>query len=409
MKLTTALCTLTLATAQDGSQDANSQGKQDDSDQAQSYGNEGYAEQSYGEAAPMSYGFRAPELCLGACPKEAPCQHRATGACVPKMGGETYEGQSYGAQQFYGGEQQQGYRRLEESDNSYGYEAPATQDAAPVQSYAAPVQTYEPPSEGCPYGTVDTSCGSLNSHIVLWVAFALLFLPALWFFCNAFAETIVDSATGLPVGEDATTAPSILKYRVHRVIAGVICFIASLAYLAMATGHGYTVRCCDGRQFYYARYVDWAITTPLLLWEIIDYTAAPINQRFFMYAADVLMIIAGLIGSIVCGGEKWIFFGFAMLCFIPILWFLCAIRDVVDFENKTAFESLMNITVISWFFYPIIWILAEGTGTLCASAEAICYTVLDIISKSAFGFVVINHPFQIMTEGSTTDLGSSAL
>jgi len=407
MKLTSAFCTLALATAADDSQGAQadsqgakSQGAQADSqgaksqgaqpqgsgygDQAESYGNEGYAEQSYGEA--VSYGFKAKELCLGACPREAPCQHKGTGACVAKLRSyvqhEAYGEQSYGAQQSYGGaQQQQGYRGLQEEGGG-----------------------------SCPYGTVDTSCGSLNNHIVLWVAFALLFLPSMWFFCNAFGQ-IIDPATGQPIVVIAATAPSILKYRLHRVIAGAICFIASLAYLAMATGHGYTVRCCDGRQFYYARYVDWAITTPLLLWEIIDYTNAPVNQRFFMYAADVLMIIAGLIGSLVCGGEKWIFFGFSMLCFIPILWFLCALRETVELENLKAFETLMNITVISWFFYPIIWILAEGTGTLCANAEAICYTVLDIIAKSAFGFVVCNHPIQMMlgAVGPPTAAGSSML
>jgi len=292
---------------------------------------------------------------------------------------DAYAAQSYGAVQSYGGdEEQQGYRGLQEE------------------------------GDGCPYGTVDTSCGSMSNHVVLWIAFALLFLPSLWFFWNGFADQIIDPANGLPVEVNPETAPSLAKYRLHRVIAGVICFIASLAYLAMATGHGYTVRCCDGRQFYYARYVDWAITTPLLLWEIINYTNAPINQRFFMYATDFVMIISGLIGSLVCGGEKWIFFGFSMLCFIPILWFLCTLRDSADEKDKRAFESLMNITVITWFFYPIVWILAEGTGTLCANAEAICYTVLDILAKSAFGFILTNHPIQIMTEG-TTDLGSSAL
>merc|ERR1711966_209673 len=356
-----------------------------------------------------SYGFKAAEICLGSCPKEAPCQHQATGACVAKQGEVRHEA--------YGAAQQGAYRRLQESDNSYGYEAPAAQEAAPEQSYAAPVQSYaapqsyEPPAEGCPYGTVDTSCGSLNNHIVLWIAFALLFLPSLYFFCAAFSENITDPATGQAIEVDPISAPFLLKYRLHRVIAGAICFIASLAYLAMATGHGFTVRCCDGRQFYYARYVDWAITTPLLLWEIIDYTSAPINQRFFIYAADILMIIAGLIGSLVCGGEKWIFFGFSMLCFIPILWFLCALRESVEVQHKKAYETLMNITVITWFFYPIIWILAEGTGSLCANAEAICYTVLDIIAKSAFGFVICNHPIQMMAGavGPPTTTGSSML
>merc|ERR1711918_158805 len=162
-------------------------------------------------------------------------------------------------------------------------------------------------------------------------------------------------------------------YRLRRLVAGIVCFIASLAYLTMSMGYGYTVRCCDGRQFYYARYVDWTITTPLMLWEIVDYTNAPQNERIFLLAMDVLMIIGGLIGALVCGLEAQAKEG-----------------------HLRIFRSIMNLTVLSWFFYPIVWILAEGTGVLCANAEAICYTVLDIISKSVFGAIIVNHPWAFM-------------
>ena len=45
--------------------------------------------------------------------------------------------------------------------------------------------------------------------------------------------------------------------------------MAFLSYYAMATGYGWTtvsVGSSDmARQFFYARYIDWAVTTPLLL------------------------------------------------------------------------------------------------------------------------------------------------
>ena len=438
MKLTTALCTLALASAQDGAQGAaDSQGAQTQGaqtqgaqtqgaqgaqgggygdqggEQAESYGGEQQAE-SYGEEAPsyggeVHYGFRAPEVCLGGCPAAAPCQHATSGACVPKLGGHHEEAHYEAAQQSYGGgeaSQQSGYRRLQDGGQQQSY------GAAPAQSYgeAAPVAYAEaaPEPEGCPYGTVDTSHGTLSSTIVLWIAFALLFLPALFFFCKAFEDTAalkaIAAASGTPIPA-SVTAQAIEKYQIHKVIAGVICFVASLAYLTMASGYGYTVRCCDGRSFYYARYIDWTITTPLMLWEILDYSNAPLNERVFLYAADVLMIIGGLIGSLVCGGEKWAFFGFSVLVFIPILVFLCQMQDKVHAQNKKVFTSIMNITVVSWFFYPIVWILAEGTGTISADAEAICYTVLDIIAKTVMGFMIVNSPFAILVNGQTGQPG----
>merc|ERR1712178_343567 len=72
------------------------------------------------------------------------------------------------------------------------------------------------------------------------------------------------------------------------------------------------------------------------------------------------------------------------------------------------FRSIINLTVLSCFFYPIVWILAEGTGVLCANAEAICYTVLDIISKTVFGFLIVNHPWQVMAEGALAEAETGA-
>jgi len=303
---------------------------------------------------------------------------------------------TYGAPvQSYGGVSQQGgYRMLQQS---YGE----------AQTYAAPVAMAAPEQHcGCPLGTVDTSGNALTKIWPLWVGFALLFLPALWFFF----QTWNFDPSRLIGGElSREIRDEIEFYRLHRLVAGVVCFIASLAYLTMSLGYGYTVRCCDGRQFYYARYVDWTITTPLMLWEIVSYTNAPQNERIFIMAMDIIMVIGGLIGALVCGGEKWAFFGFSILCFIPLLWFLCALESSAKANHLRLFRSIMNLTVLSWFFYPIVWILAEGTGVLCANAEAICYTVLDIISKTVFGFLIVNHPWQVMAEGALAETGDSML
>merc|ERR1711966_263312 len=78
------------------------------------------------------------------------------------------------------------------------------------------------------------------------------------------------------------------------------------------------------------------------------------HEEWFIYAMDILMIVAGL----------------------------------NDDALKGVYGQVVALTAFTWVFYPIIWILAEGTGTICAQAEAICYTVLDIIAKSVFGFIL---------------------
>merc|ERR1719231_596928 len=58
------------------------------------------------------------------------------------------------------------------------------------------------------------------------------------------------------------------------------------------------------------------ITTPLMLYKIMSYTQMGLHEKQFAYAMDILMVIAGLIGALVCGSDKWIFFGFSMLAFL---------------------------------------------------------------------------------------------
>jgi len=404
--------------------------KADDSQETQGAGQQqGYGGQESYAAEPAYAATSAMfmpviKACFQGCPKHAPCM--GAGGCQPRACGARI---AYGAQQSYGDEAQSGYRRLKESDNSYGYEAPAT--AQPEQSYAAPVQTYAAPaveyheesSCRCPAGTVDTAHLSLQSNVILWVAFALLFLPSLFFLCRAF--DVFDLTTRSP-DEIAT------MITLPRVIAGFITLVASLAYLTMATGHGYVVK-CNGRQFYYARYVDWAITTPLMLWDLVTFgtansqTPGTVNlTRVFLVVMDIFMIVAGLIGELIEGGERWAFFGFAMLAFIPIMWFLCKLENddgvccgaaANDSPTSKLFQRILMITIITWSIYPIVWILAttggsytgapvayaaaeggyralaEGgftaVGLISVDAECWIYTVLDVIAKSVFGSIIV--------------------
>ena len=461
MKLFSAFALLAVTAAQDGAQAQGAQGDgaatQGDATQGaqdSGYGAEaqdsGYgaeeqpeaygAEQSYGEAAPAyeAAHYEAapvykPKICVGACPDDAPYFNLDTGACAPGI---------CDTSSYAGG----GYRRLEESDNAYGYEAPAEQApaaqdsgygaeeqqpetyaapaqtyAAPAQTYAAPAQTYEAPS--CelvaPHGNfVDTRFNrvSRGGRIALWIGFALLFLPAVFFINRYLAIHYLVVDAGLDTRVGSFIGKRIIKFIAEPALfCGIVCFIASVAYLCMATGHGFYVRCCDGREFYYARYLDWIFTTPLMLHGIVYLGGFDNDTWTYLFFQDILMIAAGLIGSTTCTSDKWIFFAFSMLNFIPILYYICAEMkkeldtQIYDEEGKVVqkialdstlgatvphiwfwltFKRAANLLVIVWSLYPIVWILAEGTGVISSNGEAIFYTVLDVIAKSAFGYLI---------------------
>jgi bacteriorhodopsin len=83
----------------------------------------------------------------------------------------------------------------------------------------------------------------------------------------------------------------------------MITLTAGLSYFVMATGAGwsyYVVRFVhhhkEGaeviyRQIYWARYVDWAITTPLLLLDLTLFAGLPGAEIILVIFADVVMVL----------------------------------------------------------------------------------------------------------------------
>jgi bacteriorhodopsin len=390
--------------AQDGeqSQGAQSQGAQSQGgDAPEAYGaeqssgyeapQESYAAESY--AAPVAYAAPAVKCCVSACPDEAPFFNKNTCSCVAGLR-EEYHEENYAAasyeapQQSYGGAQEQsGYRQLQEVGTG-------------------------------PEGTIDTRSLRVQrvGNIILWVTFAILFILACYFL-RIFWHYFTVAELGEDLGVLSEDVASTIYYFLANpsLIAGFVCLIASLAYLTMATGNGYYNR-CDGRQFYYARYIDWIITTPLLLHALAHFANSPDEIWNFLFFSDIIMIASGLIASTITGTEKWIYFGFSIIAFIPVLYYICQLRDQRRddrlFDPRTGllvdtggvflpfvwfyhtYKVIADLTVLAWFLYPIVWIAAEGTGKLSVTGEVITYAVLDLISKGLFGWLIVTSEFK---------------
>merc|ERR1711918_150468 len=91
------------------------------------------------------------------------------------------------------------------------------------------------------------------------------------------------------------------------------------------------------------RYIDWVLTTPLILHSLVHFAGASDDTFIYMFFMDVLMIVAGLIASVVDGGFKWFFFAFAILTFLPVIHYICWLRSkVVDarFDYSLFLELL---------------------------------------------------------------------
>jgi len=170
--------------------------------------------------------------------------------------------------------------------------------------------------------------------------------------------------------------------------------IASLAYLCMHTDNGIYIL-PSGREFFYARYVDWALTTPLMLLEICNIAKSTNDTKLWLVGTDFVMILCGLIGVFNDDSIKYLYWAFGMMMFGPILYYLLiGLKKNAEAQGSEEVSELYSkvsyLTAIMWTGYPILWFFCEGDGSLSVDTECIGYTILDVLSKCVFGYIIVS-------------------
>ena len=158
------------------------------------------------------------------------------------------------------------------------------------------------------------------------------------------------------------------------------------------------------------RYVDWLLTVPLLMTELVLVMKLPTAEtwakgtRLGVLAA--IMIILGYPGEVAASfGTRWIFWVLAMIPFLIIVGDLfIGLRESVAKQPQNV-RGLVNaarwVTVISWAFYPVVFVfpMIGFSGAGAETAVQVGYTVADIVSKVGLGLLV----YVISVRKSTTE------
>jgi bacteriorhodopsin len=173
-----------------------------------------------------------------------------------------------------------------------------------------------------------------------------------------------------------------------------VCLIACLAYLCMATDHGIYIL-PSGREFFYARYIDWALTTPLMLLEICNIAKSTNDTKLWLVGTDFVMIMCGLIGAFSEDDVKYLFWAFGMAMFCPIIYYLLfGLKQNAEAQKSEEVSDLYTkvsyLTVIMWTGYPILWWFCEGDGSFSVDTECLGYVILDVASKCLFGYIIVS-------------------
>ncbi|KAL9095903.1 MAG: hypothetical protein Q9165_001900 [Trypethelium subeluteriae] len=220
----------------------------------------------------------------------------------------------------------------------------------------------------------------------LWVVFVIMLVASLAFTAMSWS---------LPASK-----------RLYHVITTLITTVAAISYFGMATGHGvslHDVKITEQhehvpdtykhiyRQVYWARYVDWSLTTPLLLLDLSLLAGLNGASIFIAIFADLVMILTGLFAAF--GGEetpqKWGWYAIACIAYLVVVWQL-AINGRAAVLNKGTkvarfFGSIAGFTLLLWTAYPIVWGVADGSRIASVDDEIIAYAVLDVLAKPVFG------------------------
>ncbi len=174
--------------------------------------------------------------------------------------------------------------------------------------------------------------------------------------------------------------------------------IAFTLYLLMALGVG-AMTTSTGRVFYFGRYIDWIITTPLLLWSLVSSGLQGTGVKrptliFGLLAADVYMIATGFVAGLTDNMTvKWSFYITSCIAFLAIYGLLFGPFRKLIHAGPNAADFVRKASVLSlvWFAYPVVFIFGqEGLRLWSAQVDAACFTILDLTAKVLYGLWAVS-------------------
>jgi len=201
------------------------------------------------------------------------------------------------------------------------------------------------------------------------------------------------------------------NYRTALTITGLVTAIATYHYIRIfnswvdafevknSNGGEYTVK-TSGAPFNDAyRYVDWLLTVPLLLIELILVMKLPKDQTaalsWKLGTASALMVALGYPGEIQDDlSVRWFWWALAMLPFCYVVLALIGGLNEATGKQPDSVRGLVvsarYLTAVSWLTYPFVYIVKNIglAGAAATTYEQVGYSCADVIAKAVFGVLI---------------------
>jgi len=165
----------------------------------------------------------------------------------------------------------------------------------------------------------------------------------------------------------------------------------------------------------WGRYLTWAFSTPAILLALGLLAGADGTSIFTAITFDIAMCVTGLAAALTTSSHllRWFWYFISCAAFAVVLYVLLTQWPKAAEAAGTAdiFNKLKLLTVVLWLGYPIVWALGvEGIAVLPVGITSWAYSLLDVVAKYIFAFLLLNYVVsnESVVSGSITEVPSAA-
>ncbi|OGE49849.1 hypothetical protein PENARI_c019G04475 [Penicillium arizonense] len=201
-------------------------------------------------------------------------------------------------------------------------------------------------------------------------------------------------------------ARSPLPKRIFHILTSITTTISFIVYLALATkiGSDYSYNRIHERhkhvpdtttiifrQILWLRYLNWALTTPLLFINFALISGLPGANLLLAIVADLVMLSAGLLGSYANHSrERWVWLTISCIAYLVVIHHVVfhaqRAARVKDASTRRFFGALSGSAIVALALFPITIAAGPLALKLSVDTETILFAVLDIFTQGILGY-----------------------
>ena len=228
----------------------------------------------------------------------------------------------------------------------------------------------------------------------------------------AYALAVLGFVVGVALAVRLATADDVDADAGKFAYLAIIPGFAGLMYVLMALD--IAVITLGSETIVLPRYIDWLITTPLLVGYVGYVAGAPRKWIAGSMVADAAMIAAGGVATLTTGPTKLAFFAISGTFHLSLLYVLYAVFPKYAREQtglQALFKLLQNHVGLLWLAYPLVWgVGTAGLGYVSAAGVSLNIVYLDVVAKVPYVYFVWNnrYAFSATETGPAVDSAGDA-